>query len=213
MSTLKVQTRDASAKAPKLRKQGILPMALMRRDHSTSLIQGTEEDFRRALKAADGLGRVDVEIDGKKALKALVRQIEKDFRSPHITHAVLQEVSEHDTVTIDVAVLALGTPVAVTEGHGTMLSPTGHLKVKGMMSAIPDHFEVDVSGLNVGDNVSAHSIELPEGVSLVSSPDQMLFVVTHIKEVSLTPETATAEEAAGEEAPAAEAGAESEQSE
>lgn len=204
MSILKVQRRDPAHQARKLRKQGILPMALVRRDHSTALIQVQEDELRRALKSIDGLGRLDLETeDGK--MKAVIRNIEKDYNTHLLTHAVLQEVSEDDLVRMDVAVMSVGTPQAVADGQANLLQQTDHLKVRGKMSAMPDHIEVDVSHLELGSNVSAHEVALPEGITLQSSPDSVLFSVTALKEVSLTPETLEpANEEAASEEPASE---------
>src|SRR5947209_7119586 len=128
MSTLKVQRRDPAHQARKLRKQGILPMALVRRDHSTTLIQAQEDDLKRALKTIGGLGRLDLETeDGK--IKAVIRQIEKDWATQHLINAVLQEVTEDDLMKMNVTVVPVGTPEAVTDGRATLLQPTDHLQV------------------------------------------------------------------------------------
>jgi len=162
-------------------------MALIRRDHSTSLIQGSEEDIKKALKSIGGLGRIDIETEDG-TIQTVIRQIEKDWNSQHLVNAVLQEVSDQDEMRMDVSVVAIGMPSIVAEGGATLLHSVDHIKVKGKMSDIPDHLEVDVSHLELGGHVSAHELKLPEGITLISSPEAMLFTVSTIKTASLEPE-------------------------
>ena len=181
MSTLTIQTRDPKHQAVKLRKQGLLPMALLARDHTTTLVQSTEEELKKAMRGADGLGRVDVETADGRKLKAVVKKVDRDILTTHIIHAVLQEVGEDDTVTLDVAVVPHGTPEAVTEGLATLQHQTDTIKIRGKMSSMPQHLEVDISHLGIGEHVAASEIALPEGITLISSPDAMLFSVNVLR--------------------------------
>jgi large subunit ribosomal protein L25 len=194
MSTLQVKRREPTDKVQVLRRAGFLPMALLRQDHTTELIQANEESLRKALAAADGLGRVDIETDDGQKLKAVVRDVEKNALTHRLVHAVLQVVSEDDTVKMDIAVLGVGIPGPVSDGVGTLLQATDHLKLKGKMSSIPDHLEVDISKLELGGHISASEVTLPAGVDLLTSPDAVVF--------SVNPLRAQLEEAAATETPA-----------
>lgn len=205
MSVLHAERRT-SGKPAQLRKRGVLPMALIGRDHSTTLIQATEMDLKKAMAAADGLGRLDLEIEGeKKPRKVLVKHIDKDFIHQQILCATLVEVSADDIVKIDLPVVAINVPEDF-EGHGLSLThPMDHIKVKGKMSAMPERIEVDLSKLEVGHHINAGDVQLPDGIELVSSADSTLFSLQVLKAVSLEPEVAEeagTEEGAAEEAPA-----------
>src|SRR5689334_16858063 len=138
MSVLQVERRTAG-KPAQLRKRGLLPMALVERNHQTMLIQANEQDVRKAIAGADGLGRLDLEIAGeKKARKVMVKHIDKDFIKQEILCATLVEVNADDMVKVDVPVVAINTPEDF-EGHGlSLMHPTDHLKVRGKMSSIPE---------------------------------------------------------------------------
>jgi large subunit ribosomal protein L25 len=206
MSVLQVERRT-SGKPAQLRRQGILPMALVERNHTTTLIQAKETDLRKAMATADGLGRLDLEISGeKKARKVMVKHVDKDFIDQQILCVTLVEVSMDDVVKIDLPIAAINVPEDF-EGHGlSLMHPTDHIKVRGKMSAMPDRLEVDLSHLEVGHHINAGDVQLPEGVELISSPDATIFSLQVLKAASLEPEAATEEEAAaGEEGGAAEA--------
>jgi large subunit ribosomal protein L25 len=203
MSVLQVERRT-SGKPAQLRKQGLLPMALVERNHTTTLIQARETDLRKAMATADGLGRLDLEIAGeKKARKVMVKQVDKDFIDQQILCVTLVEVSMDDVVKLDLPVLGINVPEDF-EGHGLSLThPTDHIKVRGKMSAMPERLEVDLSHLEVGHHINAGDVALPDGVELISSADATLFSLQVLKAASLEPEAAAEEVAAeGEEAPA-----------
>jgi len=208
MSVLQVEAR-AGAKPAQLRRKGLLPMALVQRDHSTKLIQASESDLRKAMAHADGLGRLDIEIAGeKKPRKVMVKYIEKNFIRQEILCVTLVEVSADDIVKLDIPVHATNVPENF-EGAGlSLMHPTDHIKVRGKMSAMPERIDVDLSHLEVGHHINASDVQLPEGIELLSSPDATLFSLQVLKAASLEPEVA-AEPGEGEaegEAVAAEEG-------
>jgi large subunit ribosomal protein L25 len=199
MSILHVERRTLGAVKPKhLRQQGLLPLAFVTSEHKTDTMQVSAEELRRAMAHVDALGRLDIEIAGEKGRrKVMVKQIDKDYLKGHITHVTLQEVSDQDTVKIDLPITAIGTPVPVAEGLGVLVHPTDHIKVRGKMGEMPNHIEVDVSELDMTGHINAGDITLPPNIELISSPDATLFSVTAIKV-----EEPAESVALGEEAPA-----------
>jgi large subunit ribosomal protein L25 len=187
MSTLHVERRGEAVKPKHLRKNGRLPMAFVERSNETSLIQATVVELRTAMAGADGLGRLDVHIEGEaKARKAIVKNIDHDAIRKEILHVTLQEVSDDDTIRVDLVVVPTGHSDAADESNEVVLmQPTDHVKVKGKVSGLPERLEVDVSGLGVGEHINAGDVPLPEGVELVSSPDAILFSLSVVKAVSL----------------------------
>lgn len=195
MSMFQVAKRQ-DAKPKQLRKQGMLPMALVERTHETVLIQAPVAQLREAMGRLDSHGRMEFQMEGSSATRrAIVKHIEQDVLRHELIHVTLQEVADDDLVKMDVPVVASG---HADLGEGVSLTPiTDHLKVRGKMSAIPERIEVDVTNLAVGDHVAASDICLPEGVDLLSPADATLFTVSIIREepaeMGLTEEEAPAE--------------------
>lgn len=195
MSVLHVERRT-SGKPAQLRRRGMLPMVLVQRDNTNSLIQATEVELRKAMAAADGLGRLDLEIAGeKKPRKVLVKHIDKNFVHQQILCVTLVEVGADDVVKIDLPVVGINAPEDF-EGHGLSLThPTDHVKVRGKMSSLPERVEVDLANLEVGHHINAGDVQLPEGVELISSADATLFSLQVLKAASLEPEAVAEPEA------------------
>ena len=191
MSVFQAERRPEKGLKPhQMRRDGIIPMALISRDHGTSLLQAKRVDVQHALRHLDGHGRIDLEIgDEKTKKKVMVKHVENNPLRGGILTVTLQEVTLKDVVKLDVSVLSINHG---EDDKGTVLTqPTTHVKLQGEMGKMPAHLEIDVSKLEVGHHINAGDAELPEGVKLISSPDATLFSMQVLKAVSLEPETAT----------------------
>lgn len=203
MPALEVELRDPKTTKPAhLRKAGLIPLALTRRDHSTVTLQAPVDQLKNALKHADGHGRFELKLDSG-TIKVILKQQAYDWLHHKPLSATLQEVGEDDILKLDVPVFSVGTPESVKNGEAMLTQPTSHVRLRGKVADMPEQLEVDVSHLGVGDAVAAHSLPLPEGVDLLSAPEATLFVVQVIRaitEADLTPSAAgEGEEAAGGE--------------
>ncbi len=207
MAALQAEIRDPNKTKPAhLRRSGLIPLALTRRDHTTVTLQAQVDSLRDAIKHADGHGRFELTLDGN-TIKVILKQQAFDWLHHKPLSATLQEVGEDDVLKLDVPVTSVGVPEPVKAGEATLTQPTSHIKLRGKVADMPEQIEVDVAGLAIGDSISAHEIELPDGVDLLSSGEATLFVcqvIRAITEADLTPsigeEPAEGEEG-GEEAP------------
>ena len=77
---------------------------------------------------------------------------------------------------------------------------------------VPQHLDLDISALEIGDIARLEALQVPDGVTLLDDPETVLASVTHARvEEEPTTEEAPAEgEAAEGEAAAAEPAAEAE---
>jgi large subunit ribosomal protein L25 len=158
MSLIVVSKRElGGSRATKLRRQGIVPMAFIERTHNTVPIQAPVDEVRRALSHPDSHGRIEVQIEGDPTKRrAIIKQVEQDAIRHLILTITLQEVADDDMLRIDVPVVAVGTPKALEETSGTILSTSlDHIKIRGKVSDLPDHIEVDVSNLELGHHITA----------------------------------------------------------
>ena len=203
MAALLAELRDPNKTKPAhLRRAGLIPLALTRRDHSTITLQATIDSLKSALKAADGHGRFELKLDGGDTIKVILKQQAFDWLHHKPLSATLQEVGEDDVLKLDVPIISTGTPEPVKAGEAMLTQPTSHVKLRGKVADMPEHIEIDVAHLTIGDSISAHELELPEGVDLLSSPEATLFtcqVIRTITEAELTPSVPVEGEAEGTE--------------
>jgi large subunit ribosomal protein L25 len=203
---LVVTQRDkrGSAESRRLRKEGIVPGVLYGNGEPVAICIA-ERELRRALTGAAGLHSIlDVEIDGKGQTHAsILKEYQVDPVRGGVTHVDLQEVRLDKPIQASVSVHLIGGDDApgVREG-GVLSQPLREATVEALPLEIPEHLELDVSGMDIGGTLRISDLTAPEGTTLLDDPEMVVATVTAPTKV-VEPEP-TEEELAAMEAEAAE---------
>ena len=68
--------------------------------------------------------------------------------------------------------------VAVGVKEGGILDVVHHeLRVECLPTQIPEHFEVDIKDFKIGDSLHVREIKMPEGVSCLLEPDDVVVAI------------------------------------
>ena len=180
MSLLRVNPRQQGPASllKQLRKQGLVPLALIDSDHNVLLLQASARDTRIALATTGGVGRLNIQVEGeKKERQVVVKAVDQDLMKHELLSVTLSEVRAEDKIKVDLEVFPVGVPGAVADGAATLTQPTSHVKVRGKIADLPEKIEVDVSHMELQHAYTAGELVLPEGVELLSSSDATLFSV------------------------------------
>jgi large subunit ribosomal protein L25 len=209
-----------SAESRRLRKQGLIPGVLYGRERPVA-ISIPERALRAALTGDAGTHAVlDVVVDSGKTHSTVLKEFQQDAVRGYITHVDLQEVRLDQPIHASVAVALVGEPVGVKEG-GVLTQVTTSVNVEALPLEIPEHVEVDVSGIGLGESIRLSAATVPAGVTILDDVDETVVASVALPKVEIEePEPAEGEEAAegaeaaeGEEAPEAADGGGSETAE
>ena len=185
-----VQQRDAkgSRAARRLRRQGLIPGVLYGHGKDATVIAIDPHALRVALSTSAGMHAVlDVTFEGqKRPHKAIVKELELDHVKSIVTHVDLQEIRLDETIESTVTVHFEGEAKGVKNG-GVLEESTREVTVRGLVTAIPEHLVLDISGLDVNDTGKVADIRVPEGIEILDDPEQVICSV-------LPPRKAEAEE-------------------
>jgi len=197
MVHLDVEERDA-ARAPKhLRKEGLVPMALVEPGQETRLMQAPAVDVRRAISHTTGAGMMELQVKGEtKKRTVIVKQLDQDVLHRVLLNVTVMQITRDQVLIQDIPVHAVGSPQAVIDHVGVLVSPTSHVKVKGRAMDLPGMVEIDVSSMEIGDSITVEVVTLPEGVEIVSSHDATLFSLQHLRQEVIEEAAEEGEEAA-----------------
>ena len=205
--TLEVSERGASElgsrNVRRLRREGFVPGVLYGKGHSRAFIVG-ERDLRTALSGPSGLhGIVDVVIEGQKTPHhAVLKEYQQHPIRGTVTHVDFHEVRLDQPIHATVAVQLVGEAPGSKMG-GVIQTVTREVHVEALPALIPEHIEVDLSGLEVGDIFRLEDVPAIEGVTFLDDPHETV-IATCSTPRGLS-EAEEAEAAALEEAEAAEA--------
>jgi len=190
--------QTGSRESRRLRKQGLIPGVLYGRSAPVAIVV-PERELRRALTGSAGLHSIlDVEIDGAGTTHAsILKDYQVDAVRGGVTHVDLLEVRLDQPITATVVIHVLGTEDApgVREG-GVLAQPLREISVEALPLEVPEHFDLDVSGLAIGDSLHVSDLAIPAGVTLLDDPETVVVTVaaqTRAVEVEAVVEGETAE--------------------
>lgn len=138
---------------------------------------------------------IELDIEGSTEL-ALTKQVDVHPISNYIEHVDLLIVKRGEKVVVEVNILVEGTSKSGT----LVVQEASVVEIEADAMNIPEHIVISVEGLEAPTNITAGSIELPEGSTLVTDPEALLLAV-EAQVASAEPtaeETEEADEAAAE---------------
>ncbi|MHB8173769.1 MAG: 50S ribosomal protein L25 [Nitrospirota bacterium] len=177
-TALKVQIREGRGKGPArgLRREGRIPGIIYGVGEPTPISLDSKE-LSRIITSGDGGSKLlSIVMEGKEKM-AILRDYQVDPVKNVLIHADLQEVAEDKPVHVTVAVVQVGgQPAGVKEG-GILSHAVRDIVVECLPSKIPEHIEVDCSGLKINESVHVGNLKLPDGVKALTDAGTVLFAV------------------------------------
>ena len=105
-----------------------------------------------------------LDVDGKKT-RVIPRAVQLDPIRDFPIHVDFLRLGKDALVTVEVPVRFLNEAASPGLKRGGVLNIVRHeIQVRCPSDAIPDHFEVDLTGLEIGDAVHISALKLPENV-------------------------------------------------
>jgi large subunit ribosomal protein L25 len=199
INELKARVRTDAGKgvARKLRKDGWVPAIFYGSKTEPIRLAVSSADLIKLLKDKEENVFINLLIENGEKIKkfTLIKELQMEPVSRKFRHVDFCEVDMERTMTIDVPIHFTGTAAGVETG-GELHHVKREIKISCLFSALPNFVEVDVSGLQIGDSIKVHDIQLPDGITILDPEDTIIASVS-------APKTAVkaeqAEEQAGQE--------------
>ena len=165
-AALEAFTRGRSGKgvARSLRREGKVPAVIYGRGREPeALALDTTALTRLLTEIAAATTLVDLTVEGRAPVKALIREIQRNpVRPADIIHLDLYEVHADEQVNIEVPLHFVGVPEGV-RNFGGVLDQTMHaLAIRVLPADIPEFLEVDVTALNIGQSIHVGDLSFPK---------------------------------------------------
>jgi len=210
---LKLEVREredlGSRRTRRLRSQGLVPGVLYGKGHARA-IAVPERELRAAMTGPSGLHAIlDVVLEGQKTVHpSILADYQQDPIRGTISHIDLREVRLDQPIHATVVVQLVGESVGV-KGGGMLSLVTREVHLEALPADVPEHIEVDVTRMEVGDVLRLADIPTIANVTLLDDPQETVIATVSVPRGFAELEEAEAE-AAAEAAEAEEGEAEAE---
>jgi large subunit ribosomal protein L25 len=208
--TLTAHSRGLGRKGPsrRLRSAGDIPGIVYGHGFEPQPVAFSAAEFDALLRHRSGTMIIDLKLEGAKDGDRLtvIREIQRNPLNGRVLHVDLQRISLKEKVHVQVPLHVVGVSPGVKDDGGILEYPLRSLDVKCFPNQIPDHFEIDISALHIGDAIHVRDLPIDHAMFDVLSEPEMVVVTVSAPRVLKTEADVAAETAAATESaePAAE---------
>ncbi|OMF30830.1 hypothetical protein BK133_16200 [Paenibacillus sp. FSL H8-0548] len=159
-----------------LRKQGQVPAIVYGKDiGSISVIIGEKEISSIIKHNPRAILNASIPNQGNKPV--LIQNIQRDSLSNKIVHVDFHQLNMNVSMDSKVTINFTGDPIGVKEG-GTLQVEMYEVEVRCMPDNLLSAYEVDISGLKIGDQLHVSDLSFHEGIEVLSDASSMLIKIT-----------------------------------
>ena len=176
---IKVEKREIFGKnaSRRLRREGMIPAILYGGGSSNVPLTLKKQDVFMILKSDTGENTVfQVSFDSE-IRDVMIKELQMDPVTDEILHADFVHIAMDKAIRVSVPLVSVGEAVGVKTEGGFVDFITRELEVECLPKNIPEHIEMDISGLHLRHSLKAEDITLPEGVKLITSSDTILVLI------------------------------------
>lgn len=188
--TAETRTEFGKGGARRTRRAGKVPAVIYGHGADPRHVALPAREFANAIRHGGSNVLLTLDLDNGEQL-AIPKSIQRHPIKGYFEHVDLLAVRRGEKVTIDVPVTVVGDIVP----GGLLNQEHTSISVEAEATHLPTGFEVSIEGIEIGGHVTAGSIELPAGSTLITDPDTVLLIIA---------EAPTAEQLEAEVAEAAE---------
>jgi large subunit ribosomal protein L25 len=197
---LEVREREqlGSRHSRRLRAEGVVP-GILYGNGSTIAIAVPERALRNAMTGPSGLHAIlDVVVEGKATVHpSILADYQQDPVRGRIAHIDLREVRLDQPIHASVSVVLVGEAEGQKSG-GVVSLVQRELNVEALPMEVPEHIDVDITSLDVGDVLRLEDLRAPEGVTFLDDPHETVIVSVAMARAFVELEEAEAAEAEAE---------------
>jgi large subunit ribosomal protein L25 len=189
--TLTVESRErvGTTSARALRRAGKIPGVLFGHGAPPRAIAISTKALDELLHRGGKNHLLTIAVDGVTDT-AMLRGVERDALSHALISVDLQRIGASETIAAALPIVAVGVSPGVRDLSGVLDVLIHTLEVSGPADRIPDHIDVDVSGLGIREHLTAGQIVLPAGFTLVTPADTLVVTVEPPRTITETEEAA-----------------------
>jgi large subunit ribosomal protein L25 len=179
-ASLQAASRTATGKgaARSLRRDGKVPGVIYGHGREAEAVTIDKSALNKTLFGISaGTTILDVAVDGRAPVKALIREIQRDsLRPAEIIHLDLYEVRSDEEITLAVPIRLIGIPDGVRNFGGVLDHVLRELEVEVLPRNIPDHVDLDVTALTIGHSLFVRDVNV-ENAKVLNDPDTPICTV------------------------------------
>ncbi len=173
--SIQVEKRDTRGKGASktLRRNGRIPGVYYFHGEESVALSVDHKDLRGLLHSDANV--IDLGFSASKKAKCVIREVQWDPVASEPLHVDFMGIKLSERITVTVPVHLVGESAGVKLG-GILQHILREISVECLPLDIPEHLEVDISDLDVGDGITVADLSI-EKVKVLNEPTQSIVIV------------------------------------
>ncbi len=200
--TVAAQPRTTRGKneARRTRKRGLIPAVVYGAYKDPVAVAVSPKAIVQIVRSSSGYNTIfNLDIEGLENTPAMVVDHQNDPVRGNLLHADLKRIDLSKRIRVSIPIVTHGEPKGVKTQGGLLEVVTRAAEIECLPDEIPEHFEIDVAELLIGQSKRFSDLALSGSMQLRSSPETVVAHVVTMRAEEVKP--------AAEAAPVAEAAA------
>ncbi len=166
---VEVRSQRGKRESRRMRHEGKIPAILYGHGQESISLTLSHDQFAVALRHHSRL----VDLKGGVNESALIREMQWDTFGTEVLHVDFARVSADERIEVQVSVELRGEAPGLKDG-GVIQHLLHEVTIECLAISIPETIQVRINKLNKGDEITAAQLVLPEGVKLLSDPEDVV---------------------------------------
>ncbi|NTW70959.1 MAG: 50S ribosomal protein L25 [Eubacteriaceae bacterium] len=179
MKTIKIEKRENanSNVNMRLRKSGYLPASIYGKGIETTSVTVKTDELKRVLTTLGRNAVFNLAVANEEPVTVIIKEIQHAPLSREYLHVDFQKVSLSEGIHTEVPIKIVGAEILDAKKL-ILMRQTNFISLKGFPQDIPDHVEIDVSALNVGESIHISDLKLSKKVVVENDPSVVIVSVS-----------------------------------
>ena len=159
-----------------LRHEGKVPSVVYGFNTDSTSITVEERDLIKTIRQHGRNGAFKLSVDGKQ-VDVMLSDYQADVLTGKVEHADFLAINMSEELEVDVTIHLTGESVGEKAG-GVVQQPLWEVKVKAKPSDIPEHINVDVSKLDVGEAIQISDLRAGAKYEILNEDEETVVLIS-----------------------------------
>ncbi|MBD7909519.1 50S ribosomal protein L25/general stress protein Ctc [Sporosarcina gallistercoris] len=159
-----------------LRHEGKVPSVVYGFNTDPTSITVEERDLLKTIQAHGRNGAFKLNVDGKQ-VDVMLSDYQADVLTGKVEHADFLAINMSEELEVDVTIHLTGESVGEKAG-GVVQQPLWEVKVKAKPSDIPEHIDVDVSKLDIGESIQISDLRAGAKYEILNEDEETVVLIS-----------------------------------
>lgn len=173
-----------------LRKSGRIPGVFYSKNENPVAIEVSELTLKPLIFTSEA-HIVSLKVGDKEGVTCVIKDVQFDPVTDKIVHFDLQGITKGETIEIEVPVVVVGNAAGIKQG-GILQHALHKLDIECLPSEMPEHLEVNVENLRLGDSIHVKDLSY-NNITILTSPEAVVVSIVAPRAEKEAPAEAPAE--------------------